>query len=76
MAKEEKKYEAGKPAKVWKEDNPGGFPVKDPAVLKGIKESVKGMEKGRANQARFQAWGKGIDYDAVEAHKAAQEKNG
>ena len=73
MAKEEKKYEAGKPAKVWKESNRGGFPVKDPAVLKGIKESVKGMEKGRAHQARFQAWGKGIDYDALQEFKNSQE---
>ena len=44
---------------------PSEFPVKDKAVLKGIRDSVKGMEKGRAHQPRFQAWGKGIDYDAI-----------
>ena len=63
--KKENKHVAGKPAQVWKETNPGGFPVKDPAVLKAIRGSVKGAEKGRAQQARFQAWGKGIDYDAI-----------
>ncbi len=46
-------------------DAPGAFPVKDPAVVKGIRESVKGMEKGKAEQPRFKAWGDGIDYDAV-----------
>ena len=72
MAKEEKKYEAGKPAEAWKETNPGGFPVKDPNVLKGIKQSIKGMEKGRSQQARFKAWGKGIDYDALQNLKEEQ----
>jgi len=44
---------------------PSEFPVTDPAALKGIRDSIKGADKGRAEQARFQAWGKGIDYDAV-----------
>ena len=52
---------------------PGAFPVKDPHVLKGIKDSVKSMEKGRAQQSRFKAYGNGLDYDAM---KNAQEDNG
>lgn len=63
--KKENKHVAGKPAQVWKEDNPGGFPVTDPTVLKGLRGSVKAEAKGRAKQARFKAWAKGIDYDAV-----------
>ncbi len=44
---------------------PSEFPVKDKTVLKGIRDSVKSMEKGRAEQPRFKAWGAGIDYDAM-----------
>ena len=52
------------------EPPPSEFPVKDPAVLKGIRDSVKNAEKGRAQQTRFKAWGAGIDYDrTMEARK-------
>ena len=47
---------------------PSEFPVKDPAVLKGIRDSVKSMEKGKAEHPRFKAWGAGIDYDAMKDH--------
>ena len=57
--------------KFKNEDAPKNeFPVKDPAVLKGIRDSVKSMEKGRAEQTRFQAWGQGVDYDAVKDAEA------
>lgn len=51
----------------------GAFPVKNPHVLKGIRESIKGMEKGKAQQPRFKAWGQGMDFDAM---KRAQEDKG
>lgn len=47
------------------EPPPSEFPVTDPNVLKGIRDSVRSMEKGKALQPRFRAWGQGIDYDAV-----------
>ena len=40
---------------------PGEFPIKDPQVLKGIKDSVKGMEKSQHDRARFIGWGHGVD---------------
>tara|TARA_R100000008_G_scaffold1947_1_gene1604 strand:+ start:9071 stop:9292 length:222 start_codon:yes stop_codon:yes gene_type:complete len=51
---------------------PSEFPVKDPAVLKGIRDSVRAADKGRAHQPRFRAWGAGLDYDAMKD----AEKNG
>jgi len=48
---------------------PGEFPVKDPAVLKGIRDSIKGAQKAGEDRARFKAWGKGVDYDAIKMHQ-------
>ena len=48
---------------------PSEFPVKDPSVLKGIRDSIKGAQKAGEDRSRFQAYGKGIDYDAVKRHQ-------
>lgn len=66
--KKEINQEAGKPAMKWKENNPKDFKVTNPLVNQGIKGSLDSRAKGEAQQPRFKAWSKGIDYDAIEKH--------